>query len=253
MPPTPMCLQITEGTPASLTSTDSRPQPQAQTLSVRRGTTLPTSGSRCSLTSFHPASVSPDCPPGAVAQTPQLPSLPLLLPPQALGWRNMALRVLRMDVYAWGFCSLLPAPGVLGSLFFSPGITWELVAGQTSTPAVPGLGLPQHHALARLHMRPSREAVPHIIFVGQYYSLSPFLPTSHVTPPHPPIPQYLCPELQLLLSWKDFSWKQHRGSLGAEGAWAYRSLPGPAEPAWVWAGPALCSSSAPGSRKPTEK
>lgn len=127
-----------------------------------------------SLTQPDPASARPGDPPIVAAQTSQFHLLPLSPPPQALGWYNVALHVLSMDVCVWtsGPCGLLPAPDVLGSPFFSPGFTgskWldrgqcQLLLACVTSSLLLGKAL---------HVRLSGGSYTHIIFVGEYFSLS---------------------------------------------------------------------------------
>ena len=105
---------------------------------VGRGThCFSTSGHRFSLTNPNPASVSPDGPLPADAQTSQPPSLPLPLPPPGLRWRRPMTQGLPEHECACSQVSaaLLPLPGVLRSLFSSPGITQEPASGLGPAPS----------------------------------------------------------------------------------------------------------------------
>ena len=105
---------------------------------VGRGThCFSTSGHRFSLTNPNPASVSPDGPLPADAQTSQPPSLPLPLPPPGLRWRRPMTQGLPEHECECSQVSaaLLLLPGVLRSLFSSPGITQEPPSGLGPAPS----------------------------------------------------------------------------------------------------------------------
>ena len=68
-----------------------------------------------------------------------------------------------------------------------------------------------------LNTRPSWEPHPTPSFLGEAFFFSPFsfsLPIAHTTPFY--LPESVCPEAQLLLSWKDFFWQKNHKEVGAE-------------------------------------
>lgn len=182
---------------------------------MRCGTASPTSGHRFSLTNPKPASASPDGTLTAVAQTSQLPCLPLSLPPQALGWRHMALCVLSMTCVprvSAVFPLLLMFLGLhsfLQGLYRSKCLQRRQhqllpVLDHLFTTPWPGVA---HEALQ------GRHTPCHLCDNTFFFFLSAFLPTSHITPFHPP--KNISALKRSISSAGKTSWQEDFGSLRA--------------------------------------
>lgn len=101
---------------------------------------------------------------------------------------------------------------------------------------------------------PSREATPHFILSGKYFSLSPFLPASHMTPLHP-LKDISALKLDSFSTGKTFPGSRATEAWGRGGdwglappAWELQSWPGEETLSWSpsalgWVGLSLCSSS----------